>query len=212
VYANTWNCRSSLIGLSRPSLEFHSLNLVIRMVETGDWTTYDLVNYLVSIQPILTPQEFERLRRASAFPKENAGREQLAAGASRKVQRYEVKDLYEPNDLFRELGLPIFFGAIINGIRNPIMVSSCGGLRLKIRMTYQLHSQVHLYIGFEASTSLARNSPYRVVGQSHSTDKGSRILLGQFIRHLLRLSPSKFLGPRVRPCSTWVGENAGDTI
>ncbi|KAF8497460.1 hypothetical protein F5888DRAFT_1613660, partial [Russula emetica] len=78
-----------------------------RMVETGDWTTYDLVNYLVSIQPTLTSEEFERLRQASAFPKGNAGREQLAAGASQKVQRYKAKDLYEPNDLYRELGLPI---------------------------------------------------------------------------------------------------------
>lgn len=77
------------------------------MVDTGDWTTYDLVNYLESIQPILTSQEFERLRQTSAFPKENAGWEQLAVGASRKVQRYKAKDLYEPNDLFREFGLPI---------------------------------------------------------------------------------------------------------
>jgi hypothetical protein len=77
------------------------------MVETGDWTTYDLVNYLVSIQPTLTSQEFEHLRQTSAFPKENAGRGQLAAGASRKVQRCKAKDLYEPKDLFRELGLPI---------------------------------------------------------------------------------------------------------
>jgi Protein of unknown function (DUF3684) len=83
------------------------VNLVIRMVETGDWTTYDLVNYLVSIQPTLTSQEFEHLRLISAFPKENAGSEQSAAGASQKVQRYKAKDLYEPNDLFRELGLPI---------------------------------------------------------------------------------------------------------
>jgi hypothetical protein len=81
--------------------------VVIRMVETGDWTTYDLVNYLVSIQATLTSQEFERLRQTSAFPKENAGRGQLAAGTSRKVQRYKAKDLYEPTDLFRELGLPI---------------------------------------------------------------------------------------------------------
>ena len=77
------------------------------MVETEDWTTYDLVNYLVSIQPTLTSQEFEHLRLISAFPKENAGSEQSAAGASQKVQRYKAKDLYEPNDLFRELGLPI---------------------------------------------------------------------------------------------------------
>jgi hypothetical protein len=83
------------------------LNLVIRMVETGDWTAYDLVNYLVSIQPTLRSQDFESLRQTSAFPKENAGREQLTAEASRIVERYKAKDLYEPNDLFRELGLPI---------------------------------------------------------------------------------------------------------
>jgi hypothetical protein len=77
------------------------------MIETGDCTTYDLVNYLVSIQPTLTSQEFEHLPLISAFPKETAGREQSAAGASRKVRRYKAKDLYEPNDLFRELGLPI---------------------------------------------------------------------------------------------------------
>ncbi len=77
------------------------------MVETGDWTTYDLVNYLVSNQPTLTSQEFEHLRQASAFPKENVGREQLATGASRKVGRYKAKDLYQPTDIFRELGLPI---------------------------------------------------------------------------------------------------------
>jgi Protein of unknown function (DUF3684) len=95
-----------LIGLFRPSFEFDSLNLVIRMVETGNCTTNDLVDYLVSIQPTLTSQEFEYLRQVSAFPKETAGREQSAAGASRKVRRYKAKDLYEPIDIIRELGLP----------------------------------------------------------------------------------------------------------
>ena len=95
-----------MIGLSHPFLEFDSLNLVIRMVKTGDWTTYDLVNYLVSIQPTLTSQEFENLKLVSAFPKEITGRKQLAAGASRKVQRYKAKDLYQPIDIFREFGLP----------------------------------------------------------------------------------------------------------
>jgi hypothetical protein len=77
------------------------------MVETGDWTTYDLVNYLVSLPPNLTSQEFQSFRQTPAFPKENAGRGQLAPGASRKVQRYKAKDLYEPIDLLCELGLPI---------------------------------------------------------------------------------------------------------
>jgi hypothetical protein len=79
-------------------------------------------------------------------------------------------------------------------------------------MTHQLHSQIHLFIGFEAGASFARNSPYRIVGQSHSTEKGSHILLGQFIRHLSRLSTSKFLGSCVRPRSSWVGENSSETI
>ena len=83
------------------------LILIIRMVETGDWTTYDLINYLVSIQLTLSSQEFEHLRQSSVFLKENAGREQLAAGVSREVQRYRAEELYAPVSLFRELGLPI---------------------------------------------------------------------------------------------------------
>ena len=77
------------------------------MIKTGDWTTYDLVKYLVSILPTLTLQEVERLRQTSAFPKEGAGKEQSAAGTIRKVQRHKAMDLYEPVDIFRELGLPI---------------------------------------------------------------------------------------------------------
>jgi Protein of unknown function (DUF3684) len=83
------------------------LNLVIRMIKTGDWTTYDLVKHLVSIQSTLTPQEIERLQHTSAFPKEGAGKEQLPTGPSRKVQRHKAMDLYEPVDIFRELRLPI---------------------------------------------------------------------------------------------------------
>jgi hypothetical protein len=60
----------------------------------------------VSIQAIMTPQEFERLRQASVFPKEGRGKEQLAAGTRWNVQRYKAVDLYEPIDIFRELGLP----------------------------------------------------------------------------------------------------------
>ena len=77
------------------------------MIKTGDWTTYDLVKYLVSVQSTLTSQEIERLRKTSAFPKEGAGKEQLATGPIRKVQRHKAMDLYEPVDIFRELDLPI---------------------------------------------------------------------------------------------------------
>jgi hypothetical protein len=98
--------RSALSLFSR-SFECDVLNLVIRMIKTGDWTTYDLVKYLVSIQSTLTPQEVERLRQTSAFSKEGAGKEQLTTGPSRKVPRHKAMDLYEPVDIFRELRLPI---------------------------------------------------------------------------------------------------------
>ena len=92
-------------SLISPSFECDVLNLDIRMIKTGDWTTYDLVKYLVSIQSTLASQEFERLRQTSAFPKEGVEKEQLAT--SRKVQRFKAMDLYEPVDIFRELCLPV---------------------------------------------------------------------------------------------------------
>jgi Protein of unknown function (DUF3684) len=77
------------------------------MIKTGDWTIFDLVKYLVSIQSTLSPQEIERLRQTSAFTKEGAGKEQSTQSATgRKVQRYKAMDLYEPVEIFRELGLP----------------------------------------------------------------------------------------------------------
>jgi hypothetical protein len=185
------------------------------MEETGDWSTYDLVNYLVSIQPTLTAQEFERLRETSSFPKEGEGRERLAAGVSRKVQRYKAKDLYEPIDLFRELGLPIIdWGADNQWDPKSNNGKFLWGLRSRIRVTHhcQLHSQIPSFIGFKASASLAKNSPYSCVGQTHCAGKGPRILLRQFTQHLSRLSPSKFLGSRVRTCSSRVGKNASETI
>ncbi|KAH9953159.1 hypothetical protein BC827DRAFT_1380025 [Russula dissimulans] len=77
-----------------------------RMIRTGDWTTYDLIKYLVSAQSSLTSQEVERLRQTSVFPKEGAVKAQSAPG-SRKAQRHRAMDLYEPIDIFRELGLPV---------------------------------------------------------------------------------------------------------
>ena len=80
---------------------------MIRMIATGDWTTFDLVKYLVSVRSTLTFLEMRRLSETPAFPKEGAGKEQSAAKTSPKVQRYRAKELYEPIDIFRELGLPI---------------------------------------------------------------------------------------------------------
>jgi hypothetical protein len=80
---------------------------MIRMMETEYWTTFDLVKYLVTVRSTLTDPEMGHLNETPAFPKEGAEKEQSAAGTSPKVQRYRAKDLYEPIDIFRELGLPI---------------------------------------------------------------------------------------------------------
>ena len=104
------------------------------MVATGEWTAFDLVKYLVSVRSTLTAPETGRLSRVvlkmrrlsqavlkmgrlsqtvpemsetPAFPKEGAGKEQLVAGTSPKIRLYRAKYLYEPIDIFRELGLPI---------------------------------------------------------------------------------------------------------
>ncbi|KAI0267320.1 hypothetical protein BC834DRAFT_981543 [Gloeopeniophorella convolvens] len=78
-----------------------------RMIKTGDWTIFDLVKYLVSVQSTLAAQELERLKHTSAFPKEDTGEKQSPAANGRKIQRYKAMDLYEPVDIFRELGLPV---------------------------------------------------------------------------------------------------------
>ncbi len=70
------------------------------MVKTEDWATYDLVKYLASIESSLTFEEMGRLQWTSAFSKEGAG-------PILEFIRYKAEDLYEPVDIFRELGLPV---------------------------------------------------------------------------------------------------------
>jgi Protein of unknown function (DUF3684) len=84
------------------------------MIATGDWMTFDLVKYLVSVRSTLTDPEMGRLSETPAFPKEGRGKQQLVAGKSPKVKQYRAKDLYEPIDIFRELGLPIIDWGINN--------------------------------------------------------------------------------------------------
>lgn len=72
------------------------------MIKTGDWSTSDLVKYLVAVQSTLSPDELERLRLTSAFPKEAS-----STADTGKVSRFKASDLYEPLDSFRALGLPL---------------------------------------------------------------------------------------------------------
>jgi len=72
------------------------------MIKTNEWTIAELTKYLVSVRSTLTADELDRLRATVAFPKE-AGPE----GPEAEKKRFRAKELYEPNDTLRTLGLPI---------------------------------------------------------------------------------------------------------
>ncbi|KAF7792228.1 hypothetical protein EIP86_003262 [Pleurotus ostreatoroseus] len=76
-----------------------------RMIKTGDWSIADLIKYLVAVQSTLSADEIERLCITPAFPKEN--KEVVANGDTAKITRFKAGDLYEPLDVFRDLGLPV---------------------------------------------------------------------------------------------------------
>jgi hypothetical protein len=77
------------------------------MREARDWTPFDLVKYLASVQSALTFQEIEYLRQEPAFQTEGARKKQSTARTSQEIQLHKAVDLYEPVDVFRELGLPV---------------------------------------------------------------------------------------------------------
>lgn len=77
------------------------------MIKTGDWTIPDLIKYLVSVQSTLQPIEIERLRLTPAFPEEATAERNKDDGTQKKVPKFKASDLYEPLDVFRNLGLPL---------------------------------------------------------------------------------------------------------
>lgn len=74
------------------------------MIKTNEWTIADLTKYLVTVKATLTAEEMERLKVTAAFPKEN--RSESDIGEVKRV-RCQAKDLYEPLEIFRQLGLPV---------------------------------------------------------------------------------------------------------
>jgi Protein of unknown function (DUF3684) len=88
------------------------------MIKTGDWTTFEYVKYLASIQTAWTLQEFEHLQHTSAFPAEGSNKGHSATTPVREIQRHKVMDLYEPIDVFRGLGLPIIDWGVDNQWRS----------------------------------------------------------------------------------------------
>lgn len=77
--------------------------MMFRMVKTNEWTSNDLIHYLVSVKNDLKEEETRRLRLTAAFPKERSGAE--LDGQSK--QRLRADQLYEPLPVLRQLGLPL---------------------------------------------------------------------------------------------------------
>ena len=72
------------------------------MVKTNQWTIPELVKYFASVQSTLSPEEMRKLVSTKAFFAEGQ-----VAKEDGKPTRYLAKDLYEPLDTFRQLGLPV---------------------------------------------------------------------------------------------------------
>ena len=108
MYGSRLTSKKSLIG------RFPALRDVLfsfdhhRMIKTGDWTIPDLIRYLVSVRPTLQSNDIENLRRTPAFSEEATAEQNRNEGGSPKtVPKLKASDLYEPLDVFRNLGLPI---------------------------------------------------------------------------------------------------------
>ena len=77
------------------------------MIKTGDWTIADLAKYLASIRSNLTTEEMKRLENTSVFQKESSPVNSDQSDQPVPAQRFKASQLYEPQDIFRDLGLPI---------------------------------------------------------------------------------------------------------
>lgn len=77
------------------------------MIKTGDWTIADLAKYLASIRSNLASEEMKRLENTPVFQKEGPLVDSEQSGQPVPMQRYKASQLYEPQDVFRDLGLPI---------------------------------------------------------------------------------------------------------
>ena len=77
------------------------------MTKTDDWTTRDLIKYLVSIQSKQSI-DFERFQSVPIFPKEATGEQETNEdGTAKMPPRFKVADLHQPLGVFRKLDLPI---------------------------------------------------------------------------------------------------------
>ncbi|KAF8170185.1 hypothetical protein K438DRAFT_1909340 [Mycena galopus ATCC 62051] len=69
-----------------------------RMIKTNEWSIQDLAAYLVDARSSLTADEWAKLKATAAFSKEARGGQ---------IEKRKAKELYEPNEVIRQLGLPV---------------------------------------------------------------------------------------------------------
>ncbi|KAJ7209538.1 hypothetical protein GGX14DRAFT_451864 [Mycena pura] len=73
-----------------------------RMIKTNEWSIFDLSRYLVEVKSSLNATEWDNLRMTAAFLKEGGH-----ADKDQRRTQYCANQLYEPVDVFRQLGLPV---------------------------------------------------------------------------------------------------------
>ncbi|KAJ7874669.1 hypothetical protein B0H14DRAFT_2717085 [Mycena olivaceomarginata] len=73
-----------------------------RMIKTNEWSIFELTRYLVEVRSSLTPDEWTKLKMTAAFSKEAS-----VGGKDQERKQYHAKQLYEPTDALRQLGLPV---------------------------------------------------------------------------------------------------------
>ncbi len=82
----------------RPKSHSHCL---FREMASGNWSIPKLISYLVSVKGSLTAEEHQKLGQTRVFPP--ASSEHSSDG----TRRYLARELYEPSDTSRLLGLPM---------------------------------------------------------------------------------------------------------
>lgn len=73
------------------------------MIGDGDWTTPDLVRFLVSVPSVQQPTGSSAFYRIAAFHAEKV----LLDDDDGAPKKFMASELYEPLDVFRDLGLPV---------------------------------------------------------------------------------------------------------
>ncbi|KAJ6593724.1 hypothetical protein B0H19DRAFT_1091788 [Mycena capillaripes] len=73
-----------------------------RMIKTKEWSIFELTRYLVDVKSSLTADEWAKLKMTAAFSKEPG----IGQTDQKRTQVY-AKQLYEPTDSLRQLGLPV---------------------------------------------------------------------------------------------------------